>query len=93
MEEISLKNVIARKKEMVTADMDGETVMMSIENGKYYNLGQMGSVIWDLLEAPISAEALIMKLMEKYEVSRQQCETETLAFLNGLIKEGLLETK
>lgn len=93
MTEISLNNVIARKEEIVTAEMDGETVMMSIENGRYYNLGKMGTVIWELLEHPVSGETLILKLLERFEVTRQQCETETLAFLNKLVKEGLLETK
>ena len=28
--------------------MDGEKVMLSINNGKYYNLGEIGGDIWEL---------------------------------------------
>ena len=36
--------------------MDGEKVMLSIEKGKYYNLGLLGGVIWELIESPITGE-------------------------------------
>ena len=31
----------------IVSDMGGEKVMLSIENGKYYNLGEMGGEIWE----------------------------------------------
>ncbi|MEA4888962.1 MAG: lasso peptide biosynthesis PqqD family chaperone [Clostridiaceae bacterium] len=91
MESITMNMVITRNSEIVTADMDGETVMMSIENEKYYNLGKMGSVIWGLLEAPLSVEALIGKLLDKYDVDRGQCEKEVFSFLSNTYKEGLIK--
>jgi len=91
MEAITLESVISRNTEIVTADMDGETVMMNIETGKYYNLGKMGSVIWAMLEAPLSVEALVGKLLNKYDVGRVQCEREVLAFLVETYREGLIK--
>ena len=93
MRDITLNTVISAEKEIVTADMDGETVMMSIETGKYYNLGKMGSVIWGMLENPISMESLVLKLLEKYDVTRQQCKTEALSFLKDMNQEGLIEIR
>ncbi|MPM43632.1 hypothetical protein SDC9_90309 [bioreactor metagenome] len=93
MKQITLQSVITGKKEIVAADMDGETVMMGIETGKYYNLGKMGGVIWTLVEQPVSVEAVIEQLLGKYEVTRRQCEEEVLSFLNSLDKEGLLEVQ
>jgi len=91
MEGITLDSVIARNAEIVTADMDGETVMMSVETGKYYNLGKTGSVIWSLLGEPLSVGALVGKLLDKYDVGREQCEKEVLAFLAETYKEGLIK--
>jgi hypothetical protein len=93
MNEITLQSVISAKKEIVAADMDGDTVMMSIEAGKYYNLGTTGGMIWKMLESPVSVAAVITKLLEQYEVTREQCEAEVLAFLNGIKQEGLLEVQ
>ena len=34
---ISLENMIVQSKGNIVSDMDGEKVMLSINNGKYYN--------------------------------------------------------
>jgi hypothetical protein len=93
MSEITLQSIIAAKKEIVAADMDGDTVMMSVAAGKYYNLGTTGGMIWKMLESPVFVAAVITKLLEQYEVTREQCETEVLSFLNEVKKEGLLEVQ
>ena len=93
MEGLSLDSTVARNAEIVTADMEGETVMMSIENGKYYNLGKMGTVIWGLLENPLTVEALICKLLDVYDVERERCERETLSFLRDLLREGIVAVR
>lgn len=93
MDTIVLNSVIAGKKEIAIADMDGEVVMMSLETGKYYNLGSMGTIIWGMIENPVSVETIISKLLDKYEVTQQQCEAEVISFLNAMAKQGLLEIK
>ncbi|MFZ2959945.1 MAG: lasso peptide biosynthesis PqqD family chaperone [Candidatus Ozemobacteraceae bacterium] len=93
MRNISLDSIITLKKEIVTADLDSETVMMSVETGKYYSLGKMGSNIWRIIEDSITVENLVLKLLEKYQVTRLQCEAEVLSFLNETYKEGLIEIK
>ena len=90
MEKLSLSSVISRREDIIAADMDGETVMMSVETGQYYNLGKIGGAIWSSLNEPLSIEALIVKLMDTYNVSRDQCETEVIAFLDDLQEQGLV---
>ena len=87
---MTMQTILVRKAEIMAADMNGSTVMMDIPTGKYYNLGEVGGVIWDLLEQPTSVEALIGKLMEKYDVSREQCEKDTLQFLQQLLNSSLI---
>lgn len=82
--------VLARKSQIMTADMNGSTVMMDILTGKYYNLGQVGGRIWELLEQPISVGALVDRLTEEYSVSRSQCLEETMPFLRSLVERGLV---
>ena len=42
---ITTETVISQTEEIVDSNIDGETVMMSIENGKYYGLDDIGSRI------------------------------------------------
>ena len=64
--------------------------MLSIETGRYYNLGRVGGKIWALLEKEITFSLLIDSLMNKYEVDRSKCENETAAFLQILATKGLI---
>ncbi|MGM8364876.1 lasso peptide biosynthesis PqqD family chaperone [Virgibacillus sp. W0181] len=74
----------------VVSDMDGEKVMLSIANNKYYNLGAIGGVIWEQMEHSISIQALIDRLQSLYEVETDVCEKEVMTFLNHLLEENLI---
>jgi hypothetical protein len=91
MSRITLTSTIKRNPELVSSDVDGEKVMMSIENGEYYGLDPVGSRIWDLIENPIRIDKLIELLLEEYEISQAQCEADTFDFLNELLSKNLLK--
>jgi len=43
--------IILRNLSVLTAEVDGEIVMMSIEQGRYFGLDDIGSDIWKRLDA------------------------------------------
>ena len=54
-----LKNsLFSQQPGNIVSDMDGEKVMLSIQSGKYYNLGTLGGEIWELMKEPISFETV-----------------------------------
>ena len=81
---------IRRNPELVSSNLDGETVMMSVESGEYFGLDAVGSRIWELLETPITVANLIDLLVDEFEVSRVECEADTIEFLNHLLDKKLL---
>lgn len=88
--DIEPETVLQRKPDLLYNEIDGEVVMLSIENSEYYGMDKVGSRIWDLIEKPITLKQLIDKLMEEYEVSEQQCAEDTLIFLYKLLHKKLL---
>ena len=88
---ITLDTVISQSKDQVSTDLDGETVLMSIEQGNYYGMDQILSRIWAIIENPIKTSDLIEKLLKEYDVSREDCEKDVLKVLNELEDENLLE--
>ena len=88
--EITPETVISQIEEIVASDIDGETVMMSVENGKYYGLDDIGSHIWELIERPVKVSDLINTLIERYDVDHETCERDVLKFLNGLNEDEIL---
>ncbi|MCZ2257316.1 lasso peptide biosynthesis PqqD family chaperone [Sporosarcina sp. G11-34] len=86
-----LKNSLFNQKQgNIVSDMDGEKVMLSIQSGKYYNLGKLGGVIWELMKEPISIEKMVATLQSRYDVGQTECEEQVTAFLNQMLEEGLI---
>jgi hypothetical protein len=77
--------------EVVAADMDGETVMLSIASGKYYGIDAVGSRIWELLSEPKTMSELVQSLREEYDVEPEQCRADVVDFLHYLCGEGLVK--
>ena len=84
------KTIIQRNTDILASDIDGEKVMMSIQQGEYYGLGKTGSFIWDHIEQPISINDLVDLITEKYEVSKEQCLNDIMPFLNDLAEKQLI---
>ncbi|CAN7590806.1 lasso peptide biosynthesis PqqD family chaperone [Rossellomorea sp. LjRoot5] len=87
---ISLESTVGQVEGNIVSDMGGEKVMLSISNGKYYNLGEIGGVIWDAIEMPLTLRELIDNLLNEYQVDREICEQQVLSFLEMLLKEEII---
>lgn len=83
--------ILKRKTEILSSDMDGETVMMSVENSEYYSLSPVGTRIWQIVEKEISYKDLISQLMTEYSIDIETCKSDTEEFINELINKGLVE--
>lgn len=88
--EITMDSRIKAREDILVSNMDGETVMMSIELGKYYNLGTVGGAIWEFLKESIKVGELVDKLLEEYDIDRETCVSHTMEFINELKKNNLI---
>src|SRR5207237_792172 len=59
--------VISRSPSVLAAEVDGEIVMMSIEEGRYFGLDDIASDIWKRIEQPCSFAGLIDRLAADYD--------------------------
>ncbi|MBT2758428.1 lasso peptide biosynthesis PqqD family chaperone [Mesobacillus foraminis] len=88
---ISLNQIVAQVKGNIVSDMGGEKVMLSVEKGKYFNLGEVGGEIWNLIGEKIVVSELVITLLTKYNVDQSACEEHVISFLESLYKEDLIE--
>ena len=89
--QIGPDTVVAQVEELVSSDLDGETVMMSIENGKYYGMDEIGSRIWAFIKQPRSVSELCDILLTEFNVDRERCKKDALIFLNKLAEDNLVK--
>lgn len=76
----------------LVSDMDGDKVMMSVQTGKYYNMGTTGGRIWELVAFPSAFDQIVSALCSEYKIERVKCEEQVSSFLNLLLQEGLIQT-
>ena len=91
MKNIQPSSKLLLNQELLQSEIDGETIMMSIDNGKYYGLNTVASRIWEILKTEPLLSELINKLIEEYNIAPTQCENETKEFLNHLIENKLIK--
>ncbi|ETJ15853.1 hypothetical protein Q604_UNBc4C00183G0002, partial [human gut metagenome] len=51
---LTLDCEVIRNLEIDDTNIDGETVMMDIENGEYYALNEVGTRVWELTKEKIN---------------------------------------
>ena len=83
-------DTVFRGQDQVSAEIDGQAMIMSIEKGEYYGLDEIGSRIWTLIETPHTVDAICVKLLEEYDVNREICENQVIEFLENLLNTGLV---
>ncbi len=82
---------LARAEGLVASEVNGETVVLSIDSGHFYHLNATGSRIWGLFDEPMSFGALCGLMRDRFAVDAVQCRRDVTEFVNKMIAQGLLE--
>jgi hypothetical protein len=78
---------------MVAVPMDGELVMLSLDQGSYYGLDGIGPRIWELIGNPISLDDLTATLCLEYEIDPATCRMDVSALLDDMISAGIVSVR
>jgi hypothetical protein len=82
--------VISRSPSVLAAEVGSEIVMMSIEQGRYFGLDDIGSDIWKRIEPPCSFAALIDGLAADYEADRATIAADVQALLDRMAEQDVV---
>ena len=84
---------LSRVQNLLSTELDQETVLMSIDAGAYYGLDGAAQSIWNILEVPVTFSDLVDRLVEEYRVSPETCTADLERFLVKMEREGLLRVE
>ena len=89
---INLQSTITRNNnDFLVSELGNEMVVMNIETGDYLGLNEVSSDIWKLLEKPNTPELIISQLLNTYHINREQCEEQTLKFLQKMEEQKMIK--
>ena len=83
---------VVRRRDLPSAEL-GPMIRAVMNDGRdhYFALRDTSAVIWDLLAEELAVVDLCAKLCDRFNVSAEDCQEETLRFLEELRREGLVE--
>ena len=84
---------LSRTQDLLSTELDQETVLMSIDAGAYYGLKGTAQSIWEHLETPLTFSALVDCLVKEYQITPEACAADLEPFLAELDREGLLRVE
>jgi hypothetical protein len=87
---ISSDQLFAHSASAVVAEIDGQMVALDIQRGVCYGLNKVATRIWQIIDAPSSAEQIADVLTTQFDVDRATCIAETLDLLADMSDAGLI---
>jgi hypothetical protein len=84
---------LSRVEDLLSTELDQETVLMSVDAGAYYGLEGPARTIWEILGTPMTFSTLVARLVEEYQVSPGTCAADVERFLDEMVREGLLRVE
>jgi hypothetical protein len=84
---------LSRVQEILSTEIDQETILMSIDAGAYYGLKGPAQSIWEKLEIPMTVSDLVDLLVKEYRITPEECAADVKKFLAEMEREGLLHVE
>lgn len=78
---------------VTSTEIEGEHVLLDLDEGVYYGLNSVGGAIWEELQEPTSVESIVHAITDTYDVGREECQEDVLALLADLQENGLVDVR
>lgn len=89
--EITPETVVAAARDQVSADLEGEAVILNLADGVYYGLDGVGARVWELLREPRTAAQLRDAVTAEFEVDAGTAWRDLSVLLGELAERRLVE--
>lgn len=90
MAELTLNDRVQIPEIIVSRDLGGETVVLNLETGMYFDLDGVATDVWQAIQASASLQAVYDRLLASYEVDPTVLSDDLLRLVNQMVNKGLL---
>lgn len=83
-------SVIKAVEHQTSAEVDGENVVLDLEEGVYYGLNPVGTQVWKRIQEPTPLGEIVNHLTAEYDVKYEQCFEDVVSLLQDLAENDLI---
>ena len=87
---ISLQQKVTVSSEVLSQEVDGETVLLDLKSESYFGLDEVGTRIWQLLNDDSNLQAVFDTLLDEYDVDGKQLEKDLQDHIAHLVEAELI---
>lgn len=77
--------------DVLVRELDGQAVLLNLDNEAYYGLDEVGTRMWNLATTASSVAAAYAMLLDEYAVEPEQLRTDLTNLLTQLVTHKLVQ--
>lgn len=90
MPPVFLQSKLQQNRDVLSVDINGDTVMLNPALSEYIRIDPIGAAIWQRLAQPMVVADLVSDLAKTYRGDREAIQADVLAFLEQFLEKELL---
>jgi len=87
---VTLCSKLIVSKDVLSQEIDGETVLLDLKGATYFGLDEVGTRAWQLLADQGSLRPVHVSMLEAYEVEGEKLEMDLIRLITQLVEAGLV---
>ena len=90
---IGAESVVVAARDQVSAEVEGEVVILNLADEVYYGLDEVGARVWALLAEPRTVAELRDAVVAEYDVDADTAQRDLVALLEEMAARRLVEIR
>lgn len=87
---MNLKQQISTSPDVVFQEIEGESVLLQLEDGKYFGLDDVGTRIWQLIVEHCNLNEVFEQMLDEYDVKPEKLRADLEKLVRELADKDLL---
>lgn len=90
---VTLDSTLVISDDVVSQELEGELVLLSLDRAEYFGLNLTGTRVWHWLRDGATIHAVAERLASEYQLDAAQAQADVLALAQSLVVERLATIK
>jgi coenzyme PQQ biosynthesis protein PqqD len=81
---------LRRQDGVITQEVEGQTILLRVDDGGYYAIDEVGAAIWELCDGNRPVGEIVTQLATEFDAPEATIRADVLEFVQDLRRERLL---
>jgi len=81
---------LRRRDAVITQQVEGQTILLRVDDGGYYAIDEVGAAIWERCDGNCPVGEIVIQLTAEFDAPEATIRADVLEFVQDLRRERLL---